>query len=262
MGDQTGTPGEGTVAKAAAVLDLVADLDRPVRFSELLAQSPLPKATLYRLVQSLTATRLLQYSEDRQTYAPGLRLVRLAHAAWRQSALAPIARPFIDALSDDVGETVHLAQLDGGQVLYVDKRNATQPIEMFSQAGKIGPGYCTGVGKAMMAFLDPNAQRNAIERQAFFRHTPNTLCTIAELISELSEIRAEGVAYDREEHEPGIICVAAPIRSERGRVLGGLSVTTATSRKSLADLSALAPQVVQTAHGIAQAAETWQFPTE
>ena len=262
MGNQAGTPAEGTVAKAAAVLDLVADFDRPARFSELLAHSALPKATLYRLIQSLTSTGLLQYDGERQTYAPGLRLVRLAHAAWRQSALAPIARPFIDALSDPIGETVHLAQLDGGQVLYVDKRNAKQPIEMFSQAGKIGPGYCTGVGKAMMAFLEPAARENAVARQAFYPYTTCTLKTADALRAELDTIRDTGVAYDREEHEPGIICVAVPIRSPRGRMLGGLSVPTATSRKSLDDLAALAPLITSTARGIGDAAETWQFPTE
>ena len=71
----------------------------------------------------------------------------------RKVSLAQVARPYLDALSAEVGETVHLAQLDHGQVLYVDKRNARQPIEMFSQAGKVGPAYCTGVGKAMLAHL-------------------------------------------------------------------------------------------------------------
>ena len=85
--------------------------------------------------------------------ALGVRLVRLAHAAWAQSSIAPLARPYIDRLSAEVGETIHLAQLDLGQVLYVDKRNAQRPVEMFSQAGKVGPAYCTGVGKAMLAYL-------------------------------------------------------------------------------------------------------------
>jgi DNA-binding IclR family transcriptional regulator len=67
---------------------------------------------------------MLSFDPERQTYAPGLRLVRLAHAAWQASSLAPIARPYLDELSRATGETVHLAQLDGGQVLYVDKRNA------------------------------------------------------------------------------------------------------------------------------------------
>jgi len=130
----------GTVGKAMAVLDQVAAIGRPVRFGTLLEQSVFPKATLYRLLQTLTRQSLLSFDPERQTYALGLRLVRLAHAAWHQSSLAPIARPWLDRLSAELGETVHLAQLDAGQVLYVDKRNAARPVEMFSDAGKVGPG--------------------------------------------------------------------------------------------------------------------------
>lgn len=252
---------DGTVGKALAVLDQIAEAGRPVRFGEVLASSNHPKATLYRLVQTLTNQGMLSYDETHQTYAPGLRLVRLAHAAWRQSALAPVARPFLDQLSADVGETIHLAQLDRGQVLYVDKRNAATPIEMFSQAGKIGPGYCTGVGKAMIAHLSQEAQEDAIRRQAFFAHTPNTLATPEALLAELAEIRADGVAFDREEHEPGIICIAVPILSEAGKVMGGLSITSSVQRQSLEELDALRPALLKTAKEIAAAAETWQFPS-
>ncbi|WP_108838325.1 IclR family transcriptional regulator [Tateyamaria sp. Alg231-49] len=254
--------GDGTIGKALEVLDLVAQAERPVRFSELLAMSPHPKATLYRLVQTLTNLGMLRYDVDRQTYAPGLRLVTLAHAAWRQSSLAPIARPYIDTLSETVGETVHLAQLDGGQVLYVDKRNAADPIEMFSQAGKVGPGYCTGVGKAMIAFLSDEARETALSQQAWFAHTAHTHTTPESLSAEMETIRRQGIAYDREEHEPGIICIAAPILSETGRSIGALSVTTSTARKSLDDLSQLAPHLQSTARDIAQAAANWQFPSE
>ncbi|WP_415921169.1 IclR family transcriptional regulator [Tateyamaria sp. SN6-1] len=254
--------GEGTIGKALDVLDLVAAQERPVRFSELLALSSHPKATLYRLVQNLTHLGMLRYDVDRQTYAPGLRLVRLAHAAWRQSSLAPIARPHIDTLSQTLGETVHLAQLDGGQVLYVDKRNATDPIEMFSQAGKVGPGYCTGVGKAMLAHLAEDPLETALAQQAWFAHTAHTHTCAESLRTELQDIRADGVAYDREEHEPGIICVAAPILSDLGRAIGALSVTTSTSRKTLDDLSELAPHLKATARDIAVAAANWQFPSQ
>ncbi|SCZ49686.1 transcriptional regulator, IclR family [Epibacterium ulvae] len=251
---------DGTVGKALNILDQVAQFGRPVRFGELLAASEHPKATLYRLVQTLANQGMLTYDEDRQTYAPGLRLVRLAHAAWRQSSLAPIARPYIDALATQVGETIHLAQLDRGQVLYVDKRSASQPIEMFSQAGKVGPGFCTGVGKAMMAFLDENTQADAIRRQAFLAHTPTTLASPDALLAELAEIKRDGVAFDREEHEPGIICIAAPILSEGGRVIGALSITTSTQRQTLDGLLVHRPVLQETAAEIASAAETWQFP--
>lgn len=254
--------GDGTIGKALEVLDIVAGLERPVRFSELLALSPHPKATLYRLVQTLTNLGMLRYDVDRQTYSPGLRLVRLAHAAWRQSSLAPIARAHIDRLSEVLGETVHLAQLDAGQVLYVDKRNAADPIEMFSQAGKIGPGYCTGVGKAMLAFLSEDALETALSQQAWFAHTAHTHTSRDSLVQELETIRADGIAFDREEHEPGIICIAAPILTEAGRPLGALSVTTTTARKSLYDLTRLAPSLKQTAQDIAQAAASWQFPSQ
>lgn len=262
MNTQTPRQGDGTIGKALDVLDLVAGLERPVRFSEILALSPHPKATLYRLIQTLTNLGMLRYDVDRQTYAPGLRLVRLAHAAWRQSSLAPIARPYIDALSEAMSETVHLAQLDGGQVLYVDKRNAADPLEMFSQAGKVGPGYCTGVGKAMIAFLADDARGTALAQQAYFAHTAHTHTSAESLAVELDEIKTEGIAYDREEHEPGIICVAAPILSGAGRAIGALSITTSTARKTLTDLSALAPHLQATARDIAQAAANWQFPSQ
>jgi DNA-binding IclR family transcriptional regulator len=252
--------GEGTVAKALTVLDQVAAFGRPVRFSELLADSPYPKATLFRFLQTLTNLGLLSHDPDTGLYSLGVRLVRLAHAAWNQSSLAPIARPFIDALSARVGETVHLAQLDGAHVLYVDKRNASVPIEMFAQAGKVGPAHCTGVGKAMLAFLSPSELDRLLPLMKLHRFTPNTLTSPEALKAELAATRARGHAFDREEHEPGIICVAVPILSSAGRVMGALSVTSSTARTTLAGLDALSGTIKDTAARIAAEAESWRFP--
>jgi IclR family transcriptional regulator, KDG regulon repressor len=249
--------GDGTVGKALDVLDRVAQFGRPVRFSELLAEGTYPKATLYRFLQTLTHQGMLAYDAERQTYSLGVRLVRLAHAAWAQSSIAPLARPYIDRLSADLGETIHLAQLDQGQV-----RNAQRPVEMFSQAGKVGPAYCTGVGKAMLAHLPPEALDRALERQSFHRFTDHTLDTPARLLAELQAIRARGFAYDREEHEPGIICVAVPILTRAGRAMGALSVTSTTARTTLDALGGLAPKIRETADRIAAEAESWRFPEQ
>lgn len=251
---------DGTVGKAMAVLDQVAAFGRPVRFGELLSGSDLPKATLYRLIQTLTRQGLLAFDPDRQTYGMGVRLVRLAHVAWQQSSLAPIARPHLDRLSADLGETVHLAQLDNGQVLYVDKRNAARPVEMFSEAGKVGPAYCTGVGKAMLAFLDAAALDIALSRQSYHVFTEHTYPTAGALRRELGEIRQRGYAFDREEHEPGIICIAVPILTAQDRMLGGLSVTGPTSRTTLEKLEQLVPLLRRTASAIAEEAASWRFP--
>ena len=253
---------DGTVGKALDVLDMVAAIGRPVRFTELLATSPYPKATLYRFLQVLTHQGMLSYDTDRQTYALGVRLVRLAHAAWSQSSLAPLARPHLDALSAQLGETIHLAQLDQGQVLYVDKRNAARPVEMFSQAGKVGPAYCTGVGKAMLAYLPEEALEAALLRQSFHRFTPHTLDTQSALLDELAAIRERGYGFDREEHEPGIICVAVPILTDAQRVIGALSVTSTLARTSLDALEALAPEIQTTATLIAKEARDWRFPEQ
>lgn len=253
---------DGTVAKALEVLDHVAGFGRPVRFSELVDQSAFPKATLYRLLQTLVAQGMLAFDDDRATYSMGIRLVRLAHVAWAQSSLAPIARPHLDRLSGEVGETVHLAQMDHAQVLYVDKRNARDPIPMYSQAGKVGPAYCTGVGKAMLAFLPQPDLNRALDQQSWHPFTAKTVTSPAAMQTELATIRARGYAFDDEEHEPGIICVALPILSSRGGVLGALSVTSTTARTSLVALEALAPLIQSIARTIAQETETWRFPEE
>ncbi len=257
-----GSSGDGTVGKALEVLDRVAAFGRPVRFTELLEKSRFPKATLYRFVQTLTNQGMLQYDPDRQTYAMGIRLVRLAHAAWHQSSLAPIARPHVDALANDVGETVHLAQLDNAQVLYVDKKNSASTVSMYSSAGKVGPAYCTGVGKVILAYLDEAILGPILAQQSFHPFTKNTLTTAAALRAELRTIRQAGYGFDREEHEPGIICVALPILTESGRALGALSVTSTTERQSLASLEALVPRISEAAKSIASVSRDWGFPDQ
>ena len=254
--------GDGTVGKALAVLEAVAAHGRPVRFGELLADSPFPKATLYRLVQTLANQRMLRYDAERGTYAPGLRLVRMAHAAWDASSLAPVARPHLDALSAEVGETVHLAQLDGAQVLYVDKRNAARPVEMFSAAGKVGPAFCTGVGKAMLAALPEAELAAALAQQSWHAFTPATIASPDAMRAELDAIRAAGVAFDREEHEPGIVCAAVPLLSPGGRVQGALSVTGHLGRIAMADLVAHVPALRRAADDIERALRDWRFPDQ
>ena len=260
MGQDAGS--DGTVGKALDVLDAVAAYGRPVRFSDLLSGSAYPKATLYRFLQTLTNQGMLAYDDDRGTYTLGIRLVRLAHAAWATSSLAPLARPYLDDLAAETGETIHLAQMDQGQVLYVDKRNAAKPVDMFSSAGKVGPAYCTGVGKAMLAYLDAAALEAAIARQSFHRFTAETLDSPEKLRAELTAIRARGHAFDRQEHEPGIICCAVPILTRHGRVMGALSVTSTTARTTLKALGAQAPMIKDIAAKIAAEAESWRFPEQ
>jgi len=251
---------DGTIGKALDVLDLVASIGRPAKFTQLLDASPHPKATLHRLLKTLTRQHMLTYDIESQTYSLGVRLMRLAHSAWQVASPASIAKPFIKALSELTDETVHLAQLDNGHVLYIDKYNARRPINMFSEAGKIGPAHCTGVGKAMMAFLDSNQLTVYVDRLDYHGYTKNTLTDKQALLAELARIREEGIAFDNEEHEYNIICIAAPILTRQGRVIGGLSITTSLQRYSLDELRQFKPMLIDTAKKIADQSETRRFP--
>lgn len=255
------TNGVGTVGKALAVLDQVASFSRPVRFSELLDQSDYPKATLYRFLQTLTNQNMLVFDEEAGTYSLGMRLMRLAHAAWENASLAPIARPYVETLADNVAETIHLAQLDNGQVLFVDKLQTVDQFETLARVGKVAPAYCTGVGKAMLAFLPPQRLDRVLQQQAFYKYTENTLLNAEDLIKELDDIRKNGFAYDKEEHEYGINSIAAPILTNNGRLIGALSIASSTTRQTTTDLATFQKDLVDTAAKIGEEASSWQFPS-
>ena len=210
--------GDGTVAKALTVLDAVAEHGRPVRFSELLEESPYPKATLYRFMQVLTQQGMLSFDPERQTYAPGLRLVRLAHAAWQASSLAPIARPHLDRLSRETGETVHLAQLDGGAgALRGQAQRPANRSPCIPRRARSGPPIGTGVGKAMLAHLPETELAPVLQQQSWHAFTGKTITTSDAMRHELSEIRARGHAFERTKStKPGIICIAVPILTRSG----------------------------------------------
>ncbi len=254
-----GNPGDGTVGKALRVLDCVANAGRPMRFSELLALSPYPKATLYRFLQTLTNQQMLACTPD-GAYWLGPRLMRLAHAAWHTASLAPIARPFVEALAAGTGEAVHLAQLDNGQVLFIDKLKLSDQFETLARVGQVAPAYCTGVGKCILAHLPPDRLDRVLQQQSFFRYTEDTIGSATELRAELARIRKRGYGFDRQEHEHGIISIAAPILDTGGRVLGALSIATSTARHGTGELEAFLPALLDCARKIGDEATWWHFP--
>jgi DNA-binding IclR family transcriptional regulator len=253
-------PGTGTLSKGLALLEAVANGAQPLRFTDLLQSQPYPKATLHRLLKTLIEAGMVVYDADQRTYHPGIRLIRLAHATWLRSSLADAARTTLDQLADEIEETIHLAALDNGQVLYLDKRTATRPVTMFSSPGKVGPAHCTGVGKVMLAHLDKNAFDHALGQQSFHQYMPATITAAKALREEAGEIRKLGYGFDREEHEPNIICIAVPILSSRGTLLGGLSVTSTTYVTDLKSLETYAPRLRAAAAAIADEAAIRMLP--
>lgn len=252
---------DGTVGKALLMLDIIANAGKSLRFNNILDVSPFPKATTYRLLQTMTSQAMLSYDAESQKYSLGMRLVRLAHKAWKQASLGPIAAPHLNQLASAVGETVHLAQIDNGQVLFIDKHHTSQRFETLAQAGRIAPAHCTGVGKVMLAYMQPEQQDYALQRQTFIQFTNNTITDKQALLEELGSIKREGIAYDKEEHENGVISIAAPILTSSKLVIGAISIATSTSRHMVEDLKKYKDLLVNTTMVVSAEAELYLHPT-
>ena len=224
-------PETGTLGKALEVLDVIALSEKPPRFTHLLSKIDQPRGTLHRQISNLIAEGLVSVNAD-NSYVPGLRLLKLAARAWSGNTFRLLAEPHIRKLHEETGETVHLGLMNGLEVIYLDKIESKQTVRMHSQVGNASPLYCTGVGKAMLALLPEDDCAERAAQFDYVRHTETTLHTPELLLSEMEEIRKTGISHDREEHEPGICCVAAGLGSAESGIIAGVSVTGPSFRIS------------------------------
>jgi IclR family acetate operon transcriptional repressor len=239
----------GTLGKAVSVLDIVASAEEPMRFTDILAKSDQPRGTLHRQLTNLVEEGLLNLNRD-HSYSLGLRLLKFAAKAWAGNQFRTIAEPHLRTLHERTGETVHLGVLRGTEVIYLDKVESRKAVRMYSQIGNASPVFCTGVGKAAMSALNDSALDEVIAEIGFRRFTEHTLVTPEQLRSEIQDIRRSGNAYDREEHELGIRCVAAPVYTPDRSFVAGVSVTGPAYRVSMEALQSWAGLVRETAGAI------------
>lgn len=242
----------GTLGKALALVDEIANSVEPLRFTDLLNRTGQPRGSLHRQLSHLMEEDLIAFNEETGTYELGMRLLNFAALSWSRNSLRQAAEPFLNALHDRTNETVHLAVLRGDRVVYVDKVESRQAVRMHSQIGNTSPIYCTGVGKAMLSVLDDAAVSELAQRIEFKRFTEHTLVDATALISEVQEIRRQGFAEDREEHELGIRCVAAPLVSANQQLRGGISVTVPVYRLQAGQLEQWQQWVMETAAAISK----------
>lgn len=226
----------GTLGKTIALLDLVAMAHAPMRFTDILALCGQPRGTLHRQLTHLLSEELLELDADGR-YQPGIRLLTLATRSWARNDLRTVAAPHLRRLQAQTGETVHLGVLRGAQVIYLDKVEGRQSVRMYSHIGNASPAYCTGVGKAALSVLDDERLNERLAAMTFEPFTPRTHRNAHSLLNDISEIRARGYAFDHEEHETGICCVAAPIFSPERDIFAGVSVTGPAYRVSVEKLS-------------------------
>jgi DNA-binding IclR family transcriptional regulator len=234
------------------LLELVCTAERPVSLAEVSARVKLYKPTAHRLLQSLGQHGLISQEADSKAYRPGLKLFELSHEVLRHMELRTQALPELSELNRRTNETVHLAVLDQGDVIYIDKEESQHTIRMFSAIGKRGPAHCTGVGKVLLAYLPTDELQLFLADKKLKRFTSRTITTAAGLRRELAMIRQRGYAIDDTEHEPEIRCAACPVRDHTGRVIAAVSLTAPTLRMSRERIEAMAPLVREYADRISR----------
>lgn len=225
----------GMLQRALQILSSFKPTDMSISSTELTKRAGLSKATGHRIIKEMVALGYLERSGSGVRL--GLRMFEIGQLVPRQRNLRQAALPLMHDLREATRVTVHLAVLDGTDVLYIHILGQTDDIP--SRIGGHLPSYATGVGKAMLAFA-PRFIQEAVLSGELRRYAPGTITDRVELEKELESVRQWGVAYDREESTVGVVCAAAPVLSRDGALLGGLSVS---SRVGTINLQQVAPAV-------------------
>jgi IclR family transcriptional regulator, KDG regulon repressor len=192
-----------------------------------LALSP---STVYRLLDALVRGGFAQHDESTGRYAIGAGAVQLGLAALASLDLTTAAPQTLQALVAETGESVFLAVLDEGSVVYVMKQEGRFAIRTTAMLGSRRPAYCTALGKTFLAFMPADEARAVVERHGMAALTGRTITDLPTLWEELSRVRLLGYAVDREEIEDGLTCIAAPVRDHTGRQVAAVSVAGPTAR--------------------------------
>ena len=241
-----------SVNRAITLLDILTEARGGMTLGDLSQAAKLPKSTTHRLLQTLIQHKLISQDPKTGEYAPGLKLFEMAYRVLNRMDIRTQALPIVERLNRETNLTVHLAILDDGEVVYIDKQEANRPIRMYSAVGKRSPAYCTGLGKALLAHLPEEELRRIVEKKGLHRYTANTITTWDELVEHLALVRARGYALDNGEHEEVIRCVAAPVRDHNGQVVAAISLTGTTNHMNLEDAEQLSALVVQCAEEISR----------
>jgi DNA-binding IclR family transcriptional regulator len=238
------------VAKALRILGEFSTAQPRLSLASLPAQTNIPRATAFRLLSTLEEAGFV-VREDGE-YRLGLKCFVLGNVAAADIDLRQAAYPYLSALCDATGETAQIAILDQWQVVYIERVLSRQAVGyMTSRAGTLLPAYCTGLGKALLAYR-PEADVSAwAATQTFARHTPATITSPTRLLEELRGTRARGYAVDEQERELGVRCIAAPVRDHRAEVVAAISVAGPSARMPRTLIgSKMATQVLAAAHEI------------
>lgn len=218
-----------SVDRALFLLETIAEAGGEATLTELSHRTGLNISTCHHLLATLIRRGFATKVPGRRLYALGARIFFLGHACL-QVDLPRRAQPYLEAINQATGETVHLAALQGDNVVTLSVREARHAVRVDTgKIGKVEAPHATSVGKAILAWL-PEDEIRRILASGMKRFTEKTITDLPALLESLRVVRRNGYAIDREEYLPGVICVGAAIRDQAGTVIGAISASTPTMR--------------------------------
>lgn len=242
--DKAKAGGSQTLQRGLDLLDQV--IDGPIKLVDLSERMGLTRSTTHRLANAMVERGFLTFL-PREGYQLGPKLLQLGFLAQSQADLVQIARPHLEALAAASEDVVHLGRLDGDQALYLDKIPGRRRVEISSRIGDRHPLTSTGLGKALL-IDDPevNWRRLFDTDQAAGTHQQDYDGWLA----RMRGYAAAGRAFDLEENEDQIRCVAAPIRDASGAIVAAISLSSAAQYMDDDRMTALSEDVRAAAHKV------------
>ncbi|MDV7142013.1 IclR family transcriptional regulator [Tropicimonas sp. TH_r6] len=216
---------------------MIVALDRGMRVLEYIASSNgaslsdlaratgIPVASMHRILATLKASDMVEFSDTLQKWFIGTQAFRIGNAYLNRSNIVEAARPIMRELSEQTGETCNLAVENSGDVVFLCQVESDNPIRVFFRTGTRGFMHASGIGKTLMAHLSPAQVDGIVRTKGLPSFTPKTIVDIHAFRKELDLIRERGWALDNEERFVGMRCVAAPVFNSFGEAVAGVSVS-------------------------------------
>ena len=240
-----------SVGTAIQLLKAFSEEQVDIGISDLARRLGVAKSTVHRLASTLVAEGLLEQDRESDKYRLGIALFRLGALVRRRMDISSQGRPYLYALREKTNETVHLAILDGTEIMYVYNLESTQAIRMRSDLGVRKPAYCTAEGQAILAF-QPEEVVDEVIAQGLVARTPQTITDPAALKNALNVVRQRGCAIEDEESEIGMRGISAPIRNDLGEVVASVGLAGPATRLAKKAITTFIPHVIETADLISQ----------
>jgi len=218
------------IERMMSLLDALAASPEAASLKQLAQATDLHPSTAHRILAAMCNARFVE-RQDAGTYRLGIRLLELGGIVKSRINMREVALPFMQELHEKIGEAINLGARHDDDIVYLERTSSGRAlVRVVYLVGGRAPLHLTSLGKLFLAAESPQKVRDYAKRTGLPGKTPHSLTTLTALEKELDKVRRHGVAYDDEEAEMGLKCVAAPIYDHDGEVVAALSVSAPADR--------------------------------